>query len=313
MKRVVRSVCGSLLLTFLFWGHGWAQSLSAAETYEEAYERGFQDGQQAGREDRQQEHLFDLANKQSFQRADLGFNESRHDREVYPVAYRKGFEDGYQEGYGLVGQDLSSPVSPAVDSVRDLQDSSVILPAGTRIKVRLLDTLSTRHNERGDTFQVEVAEDVMVGQQLAIPELTLGNVVIASLKRAGRIKGRASMNFRFEDLEFFDGTRVPIEGRIVSIEKRDGQEVRDEEGTVQAKGTKSSDARKMGTSSALGALIGVLTGGRRGAATGAAVGAAVGAAGVLISRGRDLNLDLLTEMTIELDQDVEIPLQALEP
>ena len=309
MKRVVRSVCGSLLLTFLFLGHGWAQSLSAAETYE----RGFQDGRQAGREDRQQERLFDLANNQSFQRADLGFNGSRHDREVYPVAYRKGFEDGYQEGYGLVGQDLSSPVSPAVDSARNLQDSSVILPAGTRIKVRLLDTLSTRHNERGDTFQVEVAGDVMVGKQLAIPELTLGNAVIASLKRAGRIKGRASMNFRFEDLEFFDGTRVPIEGRIVSIEKRDSQEVRDEEGTVQAKGTKSSDARKMGTSSALGALIGVLTGGRRGAATGAAVGAAVGAAGVLISRGRDLNLDSQTEMTIELDQDAEIPLRALEP
>ena len=82
---------------------------------------------------------------------------------------------------------------------------------------------------------------------------------------------------------------------------------------MQAKGTKSSDARKMGTSSALGALIGVLTGGRRGAATGAAVGAAVGAAGVLISRGRDLNLDSQTEMTIELDQDAEIPLRALEP
>ena len=301
MKRVVRSVCGCLLLTFFFAGHGWAQSLSAAETYEEAYERGFQDGRQAGREDRQQERLFDLANKQSFQRADLGFDESRHDREVYPGAYRKGFEEGYREGYGLVGQDLSSSASPALDSARDLRDSSVKLPAGTRIKVRLLDTLSTRHNERGDTFQVEVAEDVMVGQQLAVPELTLGNAVITSLKRAGRIKGRASMNFRFEDLEFFDGTRVPIEGRIVSIEKREGQEVRDEEGTVQAKGTKSSDARKVGTSSAIGALIGVLTGGRRGAAT--------GAAGVLTSRGRDLNVDTQTEMTIELDQEAEVPLQ----
>jgi len=313
MKWVVRSVCGCLLLTFLFGGHGWAQSLSAAETFEEAYERGFQDGRQLGREDRQQERLFDLANKQAFQRADLGFEESRHDREVYPVAYRKGFGDGYQEGYRLVGQDLSSSASPAFDSARDLQDSSVILPAGTRIKVRLLDTLSTRRNQRGDTFQVEVAEDVMVGQQLAVPELTLGNAVITSVKRAGRIKGRASMNFRFEDLEFFNGTRDPIEGRIVFIEKREGQEVRDEEGTVQGKGTKSSDARKVGTSSAIGALIGVLTGGKRGAATGAAVGAAVGAVGVLTSRGRDLYVDSQTEMIIELDQDAEVPLQALEP
>jgi len=215
--------------------------------------------------------------------------------------------------YDLIGQGVSSPVSSSTDFVQDIENKSVILPAGTRIRMQLLKVLSTRKNKPGDMFRAEVAEAIFVGQQLIVPKFTLSNALITRVKRAGRIRGRASMNFHFRELEFQNGKTIDIEGRVVSIERgsktasRQGDpEIKDDEGTIQAEGTKSTDVKKVGISSTFGALIGVLTGGKRGVARGAVAGAAVGAAGTLISRGRDLYIGQQTKMIIELNEDVEI-------
>jgi hypothetical protein len=316
MRYLARSLCGYLLFFFFSFDEGLAQSPSNSETYREAYDRGYQDGLQSGREDKGKDP-FDFANKKVFQSAEQGFDQSRHDREVYRVAYRRGFEDGYGQGYGLVNQEspfssIPTPRTKGTLSSFDPQEATSKIPAGTRIKLRLLDSLSTRHNERGDSFQAEVVNHVMVQDRILIPAGTLVNGVIANLERAGRIKGRASMNFRFANLEFAGGTKVPIRARIISIEEQESQEIKDEEGTVQAEGTKSEDARRVGAASGIGALIGVLTGGKRGAKTGAVIGTVAGLAGVLTSRGRDLQLDSRAELMVELDREVEVPHRVLE-
>ena len=212
-----------------------------------------------------------------------------------------------------MGQGVSSPVSSSDNFVQDIENARVILPAGTRIRMQLLQVLSTRQNKSGDMFRAEVVEDVLVGKQLIVPKFTLSNAVVTRVKRAGRIRGRASMNFRFRELEFQNGKTIDIEGRVVSIERgsktasRQGDpEIKDDEGTIQAEGTKSTDVKRVGISSTFGALIGVLAGGKRGAVRGVATGTAVGAAGTLISRGRDLYIDRQTKIIIELDEDVEI-------
>ena len=215
--------------------------------------------------------------------------------------------------YDLIGQSVSSPVYSSTDFVQDIENKSVILPAGTQISMQLLKALSTRQNKLGDKFRAEVAEDIWVGQQLIVPKFTLSNAVITRVKRAGRIRGRASMNFHFRELEFQNGKTIDIEGRVISIERgsktarRQGDpKIKDDEGTIKVEGTKSTDVKKVGTSSAFGTLIGVLAGGKRGAARGAVAGAAVGTAGTLISRGRDLYIAPPTTMIIELNEDVEI-------
>lgn len=219
--------------------------------------------------------------------------------------------------YDLIGQGVSSPVPFSTDFVQDIKNKSVILPAGTPISMQLLKALSTRQNKLGDKFSAEVVEDIwdLAGEHKLVPKSTLINAVITRVKRAGRIRGRASMNFHFRELEFQNGKTIDIEGRVISIERgsktarsQGDPEIKDDEGTIQAEGTKSTDVKRVGTSSTFGALIGVLAGGKRGAVRGAGAGAAVGAAGTLISRGRDLYIAPLTTMTIELDEDVEIVL-----
>lgn len=313
------SVMFAVLVGFLLAsGEGLSQGLSASETYQQAYDRGYEDGVQSGTKDQEGGHLFDLANKKAFQMADHGLNESRHDKEVYLVAYRRGFEDGYEAGYGLV--DRSQPYVPS-DSPRletdelptDFQSPAILaentltLPAGTRVRIRLSDALSTKRNERGDDFRAEVAEDVIVGKRVLVPVGTRVHGSIAHLKRAGRVKGRAEMNLRFDSLEFRRGNRVPIQARVVLVEKRGNAKIKNEEGPLEGEGTKSKDAKRVGGSSAIGALIGVLTGGKRGAKGGAMIGAVAGLAGVLTSRGRDLVVMPQTEMIIELDAAAEIP------
>lgn len=304
-----------------------SQSPAVAETYRQAYDVGYQDGLTAGQKDHSEGHLFDLANHKDYQQAERGFDQARHDREVYQVAYRRGFEDGYEEGYQLESSPAAAempPVSPVpsgeparkppVSAVKkapvpDLPGSSVALPSGTRIEIELRDTLSTKYNERGDDFRARVLDDVVVDDQVLIPTGTEIYGAVSHLKRAGRVRGRAQINLRFDEIRFVDGRRAVIDANVVGIERRSGEQIKqkDGEGVILAPGGKGDDAKSIGKASGVGGLIGLISGGGRGAAVGATAGAVAGLAGVLFSRGRDAILESGTQLTIELIQPAEVP------
>ena len=294
-----------------------AEKMGAAQTYREAYDLGYEDGRQAGIQDQRQQRLFDLANRKEFQTADHGFEDEKHDREVFLVAYRLGFEDGYEEGYGLTtssseafGRSAPAP-TPAPDeraresTVRPAR-SRTVLPAGTEFGVELLDTLSTRFNEKGDTFRARVFRDVLLHQGIVIPEGTQLYGRITHLKRAGRIRGRAQMSLRFDELRFLDGRNIGFEATLVGIDQRSDENLKDEEGTIEARATKGKDLGKIGKTSAVGALIGVMAGGKTGSGVGALSGAAVGLGRVLLTRGKDAQLETRTRLRIRLIEDLEL-------
>ena len=72
--------------------------------------------------------------------------------------------------------------------------------------------------------------------------------------------------------------------------------------------SKGRDAKKVGRSSTLGALIGAIAGGTGGAGVGAAAGAVAGLANVLVTRGRDAELEAGTQLTIKLNQEARVML-----
>jgi hypothetical protein len=181
-----------------------------------------------------------------------------------------------------------------------------VLAKDTLVRIRLLETLGTRRNERGDEFHAEVVNDVEVDNQTAIPSGSKVFGVVTHCKRAGRIKGRAEMNLRFDEVELPNRVKIPIQATVDSIEERADEEVKDDEGTIQAPGEMKKSAKRVGVTSGIGALIGVLTGGGRGAKAGAATGAVAGVAGVLFTRGSDILLYSQTEMTIRLSTETEI-------
>lgn len=307
MRRIwIRSAFLLLAALTLAAGSVSAQGLSTSETYRQAYDRGYAEGYEAGTADRDGGRPFEYANKRLFQRADHGFDSSRHDREIYRVAFRRGFEDGYEDGFEL-RDDVTGASGPVIENQPDSSGTGgAALPQGTEIKIKLLDTVSTQRNERGDRVRAEVMEDILVGRQVGIPKGTRIIGEIAALRRPGRIKGRAEMTLTFKELELPGGQRIPIEATVVSIEPRSDSEVQDE-GTIQGEASKGEDAQRVGTAAGIGAVIGVLTGGRRGAQSGAAAGGITGVAGILLTRGRDLRLYSETELLVRLDKEVVLP------
>ncbi len=314
-RRVSAAIQCAAILLFLLTGQGLAQPSQATTlTYRQAYDAGHRDGRTAGVVDRDQDRLYDFANKKEFQRAEEGFDPAIHEREVYVLAYRRGFEDGYEEGFGLTGPEPDAPARPPDPRPERPPDptsiradaSQLTLAAGTRIQIELLDTLSTKANEVGDVFRAQVIKDVQVGGTVVVPRATQLQGSISLLRRAGRVRGRAKMNLRFERLKFLDGRVVGIEAKVVSIEDQSEEKIKDDEGTIVAEAGKADDAKSVGTTSAIGALVGVLTGGSKGAGVGATAGAVAGLAKVLVTRGRDAQLESRTQLTIELMEPVAI-------
>ncbi len=304
---------------------GQQAGTTVAETYREAYDFGYRDGTASGASDRQQGKPFDLANKKDFQQAERGLDPGRHDREVFLVAYRRGFEDGYEKGYGVDSKAKPAaldppppprPVEPRPNPVKSASppprspsgplatDGQV--PLGTELLIELQDELSTRSNERGDPFRARVARDVSINGKVLVPRGAMVSGSIAFVKRAGRIRGRAQMNLKFEELRFPDGRVSYLEATLVGVEPRGGEKVDGGEGTVVGESSRGADAKTVAGSSGIGALIGLVVVGRGGAGGGAAAGAVAGLASVLVTRGRDAHLEAGTQLTIKLTQEVKL-------
>ncbi len=288
-----------------------------SDSHQIAYDTGYVDGVDSGQQDRSAGLYFDFANKKGYQQADHGLDPLKHDPQVSRLSYRHGFEDGYEKGYDLDSGDEVKAVASAPlpgQSGRTLGGARSAapggeLPEGTEFRIKILGTLSTRSSKVGDRFDAEVVEDVLAGQNSVIPEGTEVRGSVTHVKRAGRIAGRAQMTIALKELLFEDGTAVPIDARLVSIEEHNGGRVKDDGSTVEAGGSKKEDLKNIGTAAAIGTLIGILGGGRRGAKVGAGTGTAGGIAGVLITRGRDVIILSETEMVIRLKRPLVIGAQ----
>ena len=103
------------------------------------------------------------------------------------------------------------------------------------------------------------------------------------MKESGRVKGKASLAFRFERVRF-DGENHPIQTARVTIEA--GQ-------------NKGDDVKKGGAGAGLGAIVGGIAGGGKGAAIGAVAG---GTGAVLATKGREVEIapgTVVTALTAE--------------
>ena len=277
--------------------------------YLDAYDIGFNDQRYRGRTDFSGHPLYD--------KADRGYNESWIYKEIYKLAYRKGFAQGYEDGFlkrpNLVVnrfaqldeaiQQASAPLQLPPRS--DAPAEPVILPAGARVLLKLDDLLTTRMNQRGDPFTAIVVKDVFVGNALAIPEGSAILGTVGEVVRPGKVKGKAEMTLRFQKIRFKNGNEVPFSGTLTGIGGDAGQIV-SQEGTYQGQGSVGRDATVVGATTGGGAVIGVIAGGGKGAAIGAAVGGLVGLAGVLSTRGEDIELTKGTLMEIMVDQDLQL-------
>ena len=179
--------------------------------------------------------------------------------------------------------------------------------AGTRILLRLTNSVNTKHTSVGDKVYLQTAAPLFIDRRLVVPVGSYVNGTVVESSRAGHIKGKSALNLRFESLILPNGTKRDFISRAGSVDSQGNLDRT--EGRIQGESNKGSNAKTIGQTTSAGAGIGSLGGaiaGHTGAGLGigAAAGAVAGLAGVLASRGPDVILAAGTTMELVLDRDM---------
>jgi hypothetical protein len=173
---------------------------------------------------------------------------------------------------------------------RPVQQASITLPAGTRIHVRLAETLDTKRNESGDRFAATLASPIVVGGKEVVPRGANFSGRVDASKPSGRLKGRALMTLSLDSFE--------LNGRKYRISTSHASRA--------SGGHKKRNLIAIGGGSGLGAAIGALAGGGKGALIGAGAGAGAGTIGAAFTGKKNVHIPAETPLSFELRSPVQI-------
>ena len=185
----------------------------------------------------------------------------------------------------------AEPAKAAEPPQRPLEYREVTIPAGTLLPVELQTAVASDTSNVEDPVRGTLRRAITIDGVQALPAGTelLGNVTAAD--RSARVKGRASIAFRFTRIDPPGSERIAI--RTAAISR-------------VAPATKKQDAAKIGGGAAGGAIIGGILGGGDGAAKGAAIGGAAGTGVVLSTRGKEVRLGPGATLSVRLQAPVTV-------
>jgi hypothetical protein len=182
-------------------------------------------------------------------------------------------------------QAVQRPAAPPKPRFRE-----VSAPVGTSLALELTSAISTETAQVESPVTATLRQPVVVDGVTVFPAGAIFHGSVTEVERAGRVRGRSHLAFRFNEVTI-DEQRDSVSTGNVSFE---------------GEATKSEDATKVGAGTGVGALIGGIVGGAKGAVKGAAIGTAAGVGAVLGTRGRDVVLDAGTEVTTTLSSPYAI-------
>jgi hypothetical protein len=223
------------------------------------------------------------------------------------VVYR--VEDVLALTFGATSVGTSAPASqPATQAQRAPQPSamaetsaaassapapdSVTVPAGTYLRVRMIDGVDSTRNRIGDRFAASLDEDLVVDGTVVARKGTDVYGRLADAKQAGQVTGRSELKLELTDI-LINGVAHPIVT-----------------GDYQTAGSSrtSDTAKKVGGGAALGAIIGAIAGGGKGAAIGAGVGAGAGTTVQVLTHGAEVRVPSETLLEFRLQQPLTVRL-----
>jgi hypothetical protein len=189
--------------------------------------------------------------------------------------------------------------------------NNAVIPSGTKVLMVMKNTVTSKNARQGDGVYLETTFPVVDNGRVVIPAGTYVQGVVDSVRRSGRIKGRAEILLHFTTLIYPNGYTLLLPGAVNSADGNDGQRVKDDEGTVQADGNKGRDAATVATSAGTGAVIGGLSHGGKGAGIGGGIGAAVGVATAMLTRGDEVRLASGTSVEMVLQRAVTVDMDRI--
>lgn len=177
--------------------------------------------------------------------------------------------------------------------------SSLSLPAGTAIRMKMSNTITT-DNRRGDRFSGAVTEAVSYQGRVIIPvgSTVQGDVLRTSSPR--RFKGKPMIDLHPELVTLPSGESYLISATVVDTGNPKALDV-NEEGQIRGPGHSRSDFVIGGIGTGFGAGVGALAAGPEGALIGAGIGATAGTVRWLVNRN-EMTIPAGTELILELNR-----------
>ena len=196
----------------------------------------------------------------------------------------------------FTGDAQSSGGDPSTSGVRSssgertYDSQRVTIPAGTRILVRMIDSVDSEKNRIGDKFRASLEENLTVGDTIVAPKGADVYGRLAEAKGAGHISGKSELKLELTDILINQELHPIITGDY----------------DVAGKSRGADTAKKVGGGAALGAIIGAIAGGGKGAAIGAGVGAGAGTAVQVFTHGQQVRVPSETLLEFRIEQPLTV-------
>ncbi|MEO7649736.1 MAG: hypothetical protein ABIZ80_04660 [Bryobacteraceae bacterium] len=200
------------------------------------------------------------------------------------------------------------PAKPS-DVQTDASKVVWIVPAGTKIPIQLRQAVSTKNAQPGDSIYGQTTFPVMVDSLIMIPAGTFVKGIVDTSKRAGRIKGRAELQFHLTQLIYSNGYALDIAAAVDQVPGSTDTHMK-EPGKIERDSAKGEDLKRVGEVAATGGQIGGLAGATSGSVRGLGIGGVSGiAAGTLIgilARGADVRFEIGSGVEVSLNRAIAV-------
>ncbi len=169
--------------------------------------------------------------------------------------------------------------------------ATLTLPAGTVVRVRVDEWISSDRNSTGDSFSAVLDRPIVVGGWVVARRGQAQTGRVSLVKKGGHGGGPSQLGVDLPELTLVDGQQLPLQTRLFQ---------------TSAGTSRGREAAILGSSTGVGAVIGAIAGGGTGAAIGAGLGATAGMIGLISTNGRPTVIPPETVLSFRLKEPVTI-------
>jgi type IV secretion system protein VirB10 len=197
----------------------------------------------------------------------------------------------------------ATPAQTPAPTEATAKPAKLLVKSGTKLPLVLHNSISTRSAQVGDSVYLETLFPIIADNKILIPAGSYVSGEITEVKRAGKVKGRAELMVKLNNLVLPNGYVVDFNAIPTGSAGTGSNDTVDDEGKIKGDSDKSGDAGVMLKTTSIGAGVGGLaTRTGKGTAIGAGAGAAAGLIAMLLTRGPDLELPRGTTLDVMLDR-----------
>jgi len=167
---------------------------------------------------------------------------------------------------------------------------AIVVPEGTAITVRLIDSIDSDATRAGEKFRASLDDPLVVNDRTVAERGADATLQVVRVQQSGKFTGKDEVA-----LELFE---ITVGGRKYAVASSYAE--------VASGSRGARTAKVVGGTAALGAAIGAIAGGGKGAAIGAAAGAGTGAAIQMATRGQRVQIPSETRLDFTLKQPVSV-------